>query len=116
MSYDRYHESEKRDSCARKSGSSGHIEGVNLSERHLSGSDINLSPCSDALAYVLVRRWIWEVATTGIAFHYVSSLYIALLSHFIPCSAWEGIYLIDAYLHNQSLIQPTTLHTDIMCQ
>lgn len=52
----------------------------------------------------------------GIAFHYVSSLYIALLSHFIPASAWEGIYLIDAYLHNQSLIQPTTLHTDTQGQ
>ncbi len=52
----------------------------------------------------------------GIAFHYVSSLYIALLSHFIPCGAWEGIYLIDAYLHNQSLIQPTTIHTDTQGQ
>ncbi len=52
----------------------------------------------------------------GIAFHYVSSLYIALLSHFIPCGAWEGIYLIDAYLHNKSLIQPDTLHTDTQGQ
>jgi TnpA family transposase len=52
----------------------------------------------------------------GIAFHYVSSLYIALLSHFIPCGAWEGIYLIDAYLQNKSLIQPTTLHTDTQGQ
>ena len=52
----------------------------------------------------------------GIAFHYVSSLYIALLSHFIPCGAWEGIYLIDAYLQNQSLIQPDTIHTDTQGQ
>lgn len=52
----------------------------------------------------------------GIAFHYVSSLYIALVSHFIPCGAWEGIYLIDAYLHNTSLVQPDTIHTDTQGQ
>jgi hypothetical protein len=28
---------------------------------------------------------------SGVAFHYVSSLSIALVSHFIPCDAWEGI-------------------------
>ncbi len=52
----------------------------------------------------------------GVAFHYVSSLYIALVSHFIPCGAWEGIYLIDAFLKNQSLIQPTTIHADTQGQ
>jgi len=52
----------------------------------------------------------------GVAFHYVSSLYIALVSHFIPCGAWEGIYLIDAFLQNQSRIQPTTIHADTQGQ
>jgi TnpA family transposase len=52
----------------------------------------------------------------GVAFHYVSSLYIALISHFIPCGAWEGIYLIDAFLKNQSSIQPTTIHADTQGQ
>src|SRR5690349_8199774 len=31
----------------------------------------------------------------GIAYHYVSDLYIALFSHFITCGVWEGIYIID---------------------
>lgn len=30
----------------------------------------------------------------GIAYHYVSDNYIALFSRFVPCGAWEVIYII----------------------
>lgn len=36
--------------------------------------------------------------------------YIALFSHFIPCSVWEAVYILDGLLNNESEIQPDTIH------
>lgn len=52
----------------------------------------------------------------GIAYHHVSSLYVALISHFIVCGAWEAIYLLDGLEKNTSDIQPDTIHTDTQGQ
>ncbi len=48
----------------------------------------------------------------GIAYHHISSEYIALFSHFISCGVWEAVYILDALLLNQSAYQPDTLHAD----
>jgi TnpA family transposase len=47
----------------------------------------------------------------GIGYH-VSDLYIALFSHFIPCGAYEGAYILDPFYQNKSDIQPDTVHAD----
>src|SRR6266571_7019737 len=52
----------------------------------------------------------------GIAYHVVSSLYIALYSHFINCGMWEGNFLIDALLGNTSDIHPKVIHSDTQGQ
>ena len=38
----------------------------------------------------------------GIAYHHVSDTYIALFSHFIPCGAYEGAYILDPFYQNKS--------------
>lgn len=48
----------------------------------------------------------------GILFHLISDTYIALLGTFIPCGAWEAIYLLDLFIKNKSDIQPDTVHGD----
>jgi len=48
----------------------------------------------------------------GIAYHYVSDYYIALFSRFVPCGAWEAIYIIDGLLANASEVKPGTIHAD----
>ena len=48
----------------------------------------------------------------GIAYHHISSEYIALFSHFISCGVWEAVYILDALLLNQSVYQPDTVHAD----
>ena len=48
----------------------------------------------------------------GIAYHHISSEYIALFSHFISCGVWEAVYILDALLLNQSIYQPDTIHAD----
>jgi len=48
----------------------------------------------------------------GIAYHHISSEYIALFSHFISCGVWEAVYILDALLLNQSAYQTDTLHAD----
>ena len=40
----------------------------------------------------------------GIGYYHVSDTYIALYSHFLSCGAYEGNYLIDGLLKNQSEI------------
>lgn len=40
----------------------------------------------------------------GIGYYHVSDTYIALFSHFIPCSVWEAVYILDDLLNNQSEI------------
>jgi TnpA family transposase len=52
----------------------------------------------------------------GIAYHYVSDNYIALFSRFVPCGAWEAIYIIDGLLANTSEVQPKTIHADTQGQ
>ncbi len=52
----------------------------------------------------------------GIAYHVVSSLYIALYSHFLNCGMWEGNFLIDALIGNTSDIQPKVIHSDTQGQ
>ena len=52
----------------------------------------------------------------GIAYHYVSDNYIALFSRFVPCGAWEAIYVIDGLLANASEVKPTTVHADTQGQ
>ncbi|MGG0446814.1 Tn3 family transposase [Bacillus mycoides] len=52
----------------------------------------------------------------GIGYYHVSDNYIALFSHFIPCGVWEGVYILDILMKNQSDIQPNTLHADTQGQ
>ena len=52
----------------------------------------------------------------GIAYHVVSSLYIALYSHFLSCGMWEGNFLIDALMSNTSTIHPKIVHSDTQGQ
>jgi hypothetical protein len=52
----------------------------------------------------------------GIAYQHVSDQYIALFSHFISCSVWEAVYIIDGLLNNRSDIQPDTIHADTQGQ
>src|SRR5947209_1722827 len=52
----------------------------------------------------------------GIAYHVVSSLYIALYSHFLNCGMWEGNFLIDALVGNTSAIHPKVIHSDTQGQ
>ncbi|MBE1582751.1 Tn3 family transposase [Nonomuraea angiospora] len=52
----------------------------------------------------------------GIAYHYASDNYIALFSRFVPCGAWEAIYIIDGLLANASEVQPKTVHADTQGQ
>jgi TnpA family transposase len=50
----------------------------------------------------------------GIAYHHISDMYIALFSHFLACSVFEAIYIIDGLLKNTSELRPDTVHADSM--
>ncbi|MEV6154619.1 Tn3 family transposase [Nonomuraea sp. NPDC052129] len=52
----------------------------------------------------------------GIAYHHVADTYIALFTRFIPCGAWEAVYIIDGLLQNASEVKPTTIHADTQGQ
>ena len=52
----------------------------------------------------------------GIAYHYVSDTYVAIFSRFVPCGAWEAIYIIDGLLANASELKPKTVHADTQGQ
>jgi TnpA family transposase len=52
----------------------------------------------------------------GLAMRFVSDAYIALFSHFVPCGAWEAVYIIDGLLRNESDVQPGTIHADTQGQ
>lgn len=52
----------------------------------------------------------------GIAFHYISDMYIALFSEFITCGVWEGIYFLDLLFKNKSDVQPDAYHADTQGQ
>jgi hypothetical protein len=50
--------------------------------------------------------------TGAIAYWHVSDTYIAIFSHFIPCSVREAVFILDGLIRNESEIQPDTLHSD----
>lgn len=52
----------------------------------------------------------------GLAMRFVSDSYIALFSHFVPCGAWEAVYIIDGLLRNDSDVQPDVIHADTQGQ
>ncbi|WP_273908616.1 Tn3 family transposase [Enterobacter bugandensis] len=52
----------------------------------------------------------------GIAYHHISSEYVALFSHFISCGVWEAVYILDALLLNRSVYKTDTLHADTQGQ
>ena len=65
---------------------------------------------------LLSERHIRYGGYGGIAYYHVSDNYIALFSHFIPCGAWEAIYILDGLTKNKSDIQPDILHGDTQAQ
>lgn len=48
----------------------------------------------------------------GIAYTHVSDRFIALISHFISCGTYEGIFILDQLDSNESALKPNTLHGD----
>jgi TnpA family transposase len=52
----------------------------------------------------------------GLAMRFVSDSFIALFSHFVPCGAWEAVFIIDGLLKNDSDVQPDTIHADTQGQ
>jgi TnpA family transposase len=48
----------------------------------------------------------------GIGYYHISDKYIALFSHFIPCSVREAVFILDGLLQNRSDIQPDLIHSD----
>ncbi|MEY3289531.1 MAG: hypothetical protein RLZZ419_1773, partial [Pseudomonadota bacterium] len=65
---------------------------------------------------LLTERHIRYGGYGSIAYYHVSDTYIALFSHFIPCGAWEAIYILDGLTKNKSDIQPDILHGDTQAQ
>jgi len=65
---------------------------------------------------LLSERHIRYGGYGGVAYYHVSDTYIALFSHFIPCGAWEAIYILDGLTKNKSDIQPGILHGDTQAQ
>jgi len=61
---------------------------------------------------LLAERHIRYGGFGGVAFYHVSDLYVALFSRFIPCGAYEGVYILDPFYKNKSDIQPDTVHAD----
>ncbi len=52
----------------------------------------------------------------GIAYRHIADNYIALFSRFIPCGAWEAIYIIEGLLNNTSDVRPDKIHADTQGQ
>ena len=52
----------------------------------------------------------------GIGYYHVSDMYIALISHFIPCGIYEAVYILDGLIKNESDVQPDTVHGDTHAQ
>ena len=65
---------------------------------------------------LLSERHIRYGGYGGIAYYHISDTYIALFLHFIPCDAWEAIYIFDGLTKNKSDIQPDILHGDTQAQ
>jgi hypothetical protein len=43
----------------------------------------------------------------GIGYYHLSELYIALFNHFIPCGAYEGVYILDPFYKTRVKSSPT---------
>ncbi|MGL5669608.1 MAG: Tn3 family transposase [Shewanella sp.] len=52
----------------------------------------------------------------GIGYYHVSDTYIALYCRFITCGSYEGNYLLDGLMKNESDIKPEFLHGDTQSQ
>ncbi len=52
----------------------------------------------------------------GIRYAHIADTYIALFTHFLTCGTWEGLYIIDGLMRNQSTVQPKILHADTQGQ
>jgi TnpA family transposase len=52
----------------------------------------------------------------GIGYYHTSDNYVALFSRFIPCGAYEAIYILDGLIENKSDIHPDTVHGDTQAQ
>lgn len=65
---------------------------------------------------LLSERHIRYGGYGGICYYHVSDNYIALFSHFIPCGVWEGLYILDVLMNNNSEIQPEVIHSDTQGQ
>ncbi|GLQ99007.1 Tn3 family transposase [Dyella mobilis] len=52
----------------------------------------------------------------GIGYYHVTDNYIALFSRFIPCGAYEAVYILDGLIENKSDIHPDTVHGDTQAQ
>ena len=52
----------------------------------------------------------------GIGYYHVSDKFIALFSHFIACGTYEGIYILDGLMSNESDIKPEMVHGDTQAQ
>jgi TnpA family transposase len=48
----------------------------------------------------------------GIAYTHVSDRFIALISHFISCGTYEGLFILDQLDDNESELKPNKLHGD----
>jgi TnpA family transposase len=65
---------------------------------------------------LLVEKHIRYGGYGGIAYHHVSDTYILLFSHFVSCSVYEAIYILDGLIRNISEIKPKTVHADTQGQ
>jgi TnpA family transposase len=65
---------------------------------------------------LLVEKHIRYGGYGGIAYHHVSDTYILLFSHFVSCSVWEAVYILDGLIRNTSEIDPKTIHADTQGQ
>lgn len=72
--------------------------------------------CSIFQENLLAEYHIRYGGTGGIAYHHVSDTYVALFSTFIPCGVWEAVEIIEAFMQNESEIQPDTVHSDTQGQ
>lgn len=52
----------------------------------------------------------------GIGYYHITDNYIALFSRFIPCGAYEAVYILDGLIENKSDIRPDTVHGDTQAQ
>lgn len=52
----------------------------------------------------------------GIGYYMVADSYIALMSRFQTCGAWEGHYILDFIEENKSEVKPDTMHADTQGQ